>query len=99
MPAIGVHKNGNAQPHANGAERRGELEYYLAIARQLRARYRRTLCCLTVRGIAKVLVRLENQGRIDVEALRADLDRRDMGEVLRLLGGDTRLGASLRATG
>jgi hypothetical protein len=87
--------NGHA-PHANGHERRDELEYYIAIARQLRARYRRSLCCLTVASIARVLVKLENQGRIDVEALRADLDRRDMGEILRLLGGDTRLGASLR---
>ena len=99
MPTTGIHKNGNAQPHANGAERRDELEYYIAIARQLRARYRRSLCCLTVAGIAKVLVRLENQGRIDIAALRGELDSRDMREIMRLLSADDRLGQSLRGSG
>jgi hypothetical protein len=86
-------KNGNGA-HAMKADDR-EAEY-LPIARQLRARYRRSLCCLTVRGIAKALMTLVDQGRIDIAALRAELNSRDLREISRLLVGDTRLGLSLR---
>jgi hypothetical protein len=88
----------NGHTRANGAERRTdrELEPYLHLSRQLRSRYRRSLSALSVRAIAKVLIRLENQNRIDIATLRSELDGRDMREVLRLLSGDDRLGASLR---
>jgi hypothetical protein len=39
---------------------------------------------------------LVDQGRIDITALRAELDGRDQREVTRLLSADTRLGLSLR---
>jgi hypothetical protein len=97
QPAPLAHKNG--APHANGAERADREAELLPVARQLRARYRRSLCCLTVRGIAVALMRLADQGRLDFEALRADLDNRDMREITRLLSGDTRLQMSLRGAG
>jgi hypothetical protein len=39
---------------------------------------------------------LTDQGRIDVAALGAELDSRDMREITRLLAADGRLGLSLR---
>jgi hypothetical protein len=88
-------------PHTNGARpttKAGrEVDHlYLHMARQLRARYKVSLRCITSRGIAVALMNLVDQGRLDFEALRAELDGRDQREVLRLLGGDTRLGALLR---
>jgi hypothetical protein len=100
MPATGVHKNGDAQPRANGADRRADREAeYLIIARQLRYRYRRSLSALSLGGIARALMNLADGGRIDIEALRGELDARDMREITRLLSGDTRLQMCLRASG
>jgi hypothetical protein len=39
---------------------------------------------------------LADQGRIDIAALRAELDGRDHREITRLLSADARLGLSLR---
>jgi hypothetical protein len=88
----------------NGAQRPTplagrEVEHqYLAIARQLRARYKQSLSGMTTRGVAAALMRLVDQGRLDIAALQAELDGRDQRELARLLSGDTRLGASLRGS-
>ena len=87
----------NGALRVGSAERRADREAeYVHIARQLRARYRRSLSCLTVRGIAIALMNLADQGRIDIAALRAELDGRDHREITRLLSADARLGLSLR---
>ena len=91
-PALSVQR-GNGALRVASAEREAE---YVHIARQLRARYRRSLSCLTVRGIAIALMNLADQGRIDVAALRAELDGRDHREITRLLAADGRVGLSLR---
>ena len=87
----------NGAPHINGDARRADREAeFLYHARRLRARYRRTLAGTTVIGLARALMTLEAQGRIDIAALRAELDGRDQREITRLLSADTRLGLSLR---
>jgi hypothetical protein len=89
-------KNGNGiqRPTTNAGREVDQL--YLHMARQLRARYKVSLRCITSRGIAVALMNLVDQGRLDFEALRADLDGRDMREITRLLSADSRLGLSLR---
>jgi hypothetical protein len=48
-----------------------------------------------VRGVAMALMKLADQGRIDIVSLRAELDSRDHREIVRLLSADTRLALSL----
>jgi hypothetical protein len=88
-PALSVQRGTlakNGAQRASRAERPADREAeYLPVARQLRARYRRSLCCLTVSGIAKALMKLAGQGRIDVAALARSLDGWDERELVRVL--------------
>jgi hypothetical protein len=92
-PALTVYKQNGARPTTQAGR---ELEHvYLHMARQLRARYCVTLRGVTARGLANALATLVDQGRLDIAALRADLDGRDERELTRLLLGDNRLQLSL----
>jgi hypothetical protein len=93
-PALTVYKQNGSRP-TTVAGREIEVQY-LHMARQLRARYPRSLAGITTRGIMVALVNLADQNRLDIAALQAELDGRDMRELTRLLGGDTRLQQSLR---
>jgi hypothetical protein len=80
----------------NGHARADREAEYLFLGRQLRARYPVSLRGTTARGLARALMVLEDTGRIDIQALRAELNGRDEREITRLLFGDARLAASLR---